>query len=467
MAGFADRPRLRPILRAPMTYHTPCEIRSVFVGSTVKDLHSHRTNVHDALTNIPVAAFLSEEHWVVPFCDIEAECQNRLAAADGYLGIFAHWHGWVPDGQDRSITALEFKWAFRRWGQQALSHMAVFMPEDGCEEDRNLRRAADELLAKFPDIDSRDLHCYRHKEFLKEVTTLGRVINQFRSITHLREGAISVVGRWQKEIWKAIATAANPSESVWTNVELGRLGRWDQNEQFKKLVAKSELLIDVPALGVVLSGPRNHGHGACLEYLSSEQRGKFGRHRAVSPPGDSYDVPALVRQIASCLELPGDFGAVAELAVAIAPLLEKNRLFLILEQIFKLNGGLQVFQEQFWAPLVKDLAAQASRSGKSKKLVMMVTDVSDTKPKIGVSSQAALRQRQLDPNGLITLPRLKPITDSDIGRWLDEVGCPDDDDVRDNAVKVALTGDDGQPDGTPALVYQRLAKLDLPTDEDS
>lgn len=453
-----------------MMGHTPRQIRTVFVGSTVKDLGEHRDNVHNALMKKGVAAFLNEEHWNVSFRSVETECRDRLAASDGYLGIFAHWHGWVPEGQDRSITALEFEWAFARWGEKALCHMAVFMPEDGCDEDRKLCIIADKLhLDEFSDNLSRNKHRRRHEEFLRDVCQYGRAINRFDSIPDLRERAIIVVSQWREEVLEASrnSSSPHPPATLWSNIDLGRLGRWKQKECLIPLINRFGPMTEMPAFCVVISGPSGHGHDVCLEYLVSAQAAKLGRVRAVTPPGDRYDVPALVRQMANCLELPGNVGTVAELAAAVAPLLENNRLVLTLERLFSLNGGLAVFQERFWAPFVEALTAETRRYRKPKKMIMFVTDVGVTEPEIGISCEDALHRVHVDPTRPITLPRLTPIVDSDVRRWLAEVGCADDDDVRDNAVKVALTGDDGQPDGTPALVYLRLAKLDLPIDEDS
>lgn len=87
---------------------------SVFVSSTCKDMEAYRRAVEDAVIHkAQVACFLSEE-WTGGYDDTVQKCKDRVLASFGFLLLLGHTYGWIPAGE-KSITQLEFEWAFGRW----------------------------------------------------------------------------------------------------------------------------------------------------------------------------------------------------------------------------------------------------------------------------------------------------------------------------------------------------------------
>ena len=106
----------------------PDPVRELFVGSTSKDLNTYRLGVSDALfKRVQVRAHLSED-WDTDHVPTVDECRRRLERCDGYLGLFAYYYGWIPDGCQESITHLEYRWAMDKWGKQRPARLAIFMP---------------------------------------------------------------------------------------------------------------------------------------------------------------------------------------------------------------------------------------------------------------------------------------------------------------------------------------------------
>jgi tetratricopeptide (TPR) repeat protein len=87
------------------------------ISSTALDLPEHRQHVMDACQRMGVTPIMMEH---LPASDDPAlqaavnKSLDMVNEADIYIGIFAHRYGWVPDGQDISITEMEFNRAVAR-----------------------------------------------------------------------------------------------------------------------------------------------------------------------------------------------------------------------------------------------------------------------------------------------------------------------------------------------------------------
>lgn len=80
---------------------------TVFISSTSIDLPEHRRKVTAAILELGLYSD-GMEHWPAADCDSLALCLGKVDEADLFVGIYAHRYGWVPPGQERSITELEY-----------------------------------------------------------------------------------------------------------------------------------------------------------------------------------------------------------------------------------------------------------------------------------------------------------------------------------------------------------------------
>ena len=83
-------------------------VRRVMISSTALDLPDHRKQARDACERMSMFPLVMEQ---MPASPAEALAVSRefVDRADFYLGIFAFRYGFVPEGQDKSITELEGK----------------------------------------------------------------------------------------------------------------------------------------------------------------------------------------------------------------------------------------------------------------------------------------------------------------------------------------------------------------------
>jgi hypothetical protein len=97
----------------------------VFISSTSVDLQEHRQAVSDVIRrageyDIDMRYFGSRPDNPV------AVCREAIEEADVLIGIYAWRYGWIPDGETRSITEMEFDYA-RSLGKDCLCY---FVNED-------------------------------------------------------------------------------------------------------------------------------------------------------------------------------------------------------------------------------------------------------------------------------------------------------------------------------------------------
>ena len=84
------------------------------ISSTARDLPEHRKQVRLACERAGFEPREMMEH--LPALDTDAvdASLDMVDQADVYIGIFAYRYGWVPDGQDRSITEMEYNSAVEK-----------------------------------------------------------------------------------------------------------------------------------------------------------------------------------------------------------------------------------------------------------------------------------------------------------------------------------------------------------------
>ncbi|MEO1699877.1 MAG: SUMF1/EgtB/PvdO family nonheme iron enzyme [Planctomycetota bacterium] len=87
--------------------------RRIFLSSTYADNAERREEILDAIQRAgcePIAM----EHWTSTERRVQDECLARLDEADAVVCILAWRYGWRPDGEERSITEIEFDEAVAR-----------------------------------------------------------------------------------------------------------------------------------------------------------------------------------------------------------------------------------------------------------------------------------------------------------------------------------------------------------------
>lgn len=87
--------------------------KTVFISSTAIDLPEHREKVTQACLErncFPEGM----ERWPAVDADSLSLCLSKVDEADVFVGIYAHRYGWVPPGETKSITELEYDRAVAR-----------------------------------------------------------------------------------------------------------------------------------------------------------------------------------------------------------------------------------------------------------------------------------------------------------------------------------------------------------------
>jgi len=101
------------------------EIRKVVVSSTVLDLPVHREKVRDACLKLRLFPLMME-HLPATSGDAIRESRRLVNEANIYVGVFAHRYGFVPEGQEISITEMEYNLARER----GIDRLSFVMADD-------------------------------------------------------------------------------------------------------------------------------------------------------------------------------------------------------------------------------------------------------------------------------------------------------------------------------------------------
>jgi tetratricopeptide (TPR) repeat protein len=111
----------------------PIKRRSIFVSSTHRDLIAHRQQVSDTLLRLGLFPVAMEQFGAQGGGDATSVSTEKVAEAEVYLGIFAWCYGYIPPGENRSVTHLEFLEA-RRLGRPCY----LFLAQHDTEADEIL-----------------------------------------------------------------------------------------------------------------------------------------------------------------------------------------------------------------------------------------------------------------------------------------------------------------------------------------
>lgn len=83
-------------------------VKSVFISSTSMDLEAHRDVVRDAILSLDMRPIDMKYFGSRPGNALDVSL-DQVHQADIFIGIIAHRYGYIPDGQSKSITELEYE----------------------------------------------------------------------------------------------------------------------------------------------------------------------------------------------------------------------------------------------------------------------------------------------------------------------------------------------------------------------
>lgn len=452
-------------------------VSKVFLSSTIEDYKSLRAEVHDAARKAETYCWLSEET-TTTYESVEDYCRRMLLGSQGYILLLGHWYGSVPPQekskrgpQGRSITHLEFGWAFERWRDRPGQTMAVLMPELGSPLDRTLLRRAQEILRERH-LDE-VAHAASLEAFRNEVSGVNvkwRYIAPFDTVPTLREQVIVACNRFREGLLihaplvGSGAPAAGFAASDIGNAELGLLGRTRHVEEMKRAISDLEAG-SFPALAVLVHGDRDAGHMVFLSHLFAEVLGPYKPRERRNEWANAFaGLEALCAWFARSLGLGPGSDTPEGVAERCLPKLGQQPLALLLDRVGKFGGGIGAFHAQFWRPFCGRLQ-QLWHPGLHRVLAILTTYSADT-----AAWQALARDTAddaaapTDGSLLWPLPRLTPFTAAHFPRWFDAVGVVADATQRAALVRRLLGGEEGENDPLPLHVLDRLrAELDAGT----
>ena len=143
-------------------------MKKVYVSSTFKDLEEHRAAVALALRKMGYLVRCMEEYTATDE-RTDVRCKEDVATCDFYVGILAQRYGWIPPGEQRSITEIEYRQART---QREHTRCLIFLLQDGATwplswVDALHDKTAAEMLAAFKsELVGESTHTFRTAEDL-------------------------------------------------------------------------------------------------------------------------------------------------------------------------------------------------------------------------------------------------------------------------------------------------------------
>jgi len=105
----------------------------IFISSTMTDLQAERQAVEQAIADLRLEAVRAETLGSQPMSSRQA-CLEMARQCDIYLGIYGARYGWVPPGDQVSVTEMEFQEARKR-GKDILVYIKEVPQREKSQED--------------------------------------------------------------------------------------------------------------------------------------------------------------------------------------------------------------------------------------------------------------------------------------------------------------------------------------------
>ncbi len=214
------------------------------ISSTALDLPRHRELAHKACLEAGVFPIGMEQLPARDATGIAASLE-MVDQADIYIGVYAFRYGWVPDGQDVSITEMEFDRAVARKAESKLREIFVFAAHKKhafTADDIEADKVAQEKLRKF-----------------KARAAEGRMRKEFESAEELHRLVLHALNEFKSRQQRTVdaATDARPARTSTPN-NLPRLQSFFGREaELEKI--REALDPDNRTWGALIDGPGGMG----------------------------------------------------------------------------------------------------------------------------------------------------------------------------------------------------------------
>jgi hypothetical protein len=432
------------------------EVREIFLSATVRDLDHERYPcrglARSSLERAEIAVFV-QEHWATPFADVVDECRRRVTACNGYLALLGYRYGWVPNGQERSITHLEFETACERWNRLSRPPMWVFLPERESEAAHELELVANTVLRE--EFGDDEAQCAASKQrqatFRDEIASRRRIFQTFKNLVELGQRVGTAVLLYNNRIGRSAPEHGLPARARIPDGELGAIGRGEQIAALKRL-RRQFVVSSEPGICFVVHGGELSGQQELLEHLAGSVWWKSGKPPALGR-AFSDDLQALGEWMAS--EIGKNLGEPSNLAVLLARACEDRPLVFLVRSLGA--ASLEKFHGGFWLPLQHSLRSGVAAGRKLAGVILVVAHyepLNEPPPAFVQTAGPEPELSNIDCSRLVALPCCRDMEEADIAEWLEDLDVADE---RANAVAqsvVRLKND--QTDGTPVHVFRRI-----------
>jgi len=411
---------------------------SIFVSATCKDIEDDlRPAVLDAITFAKVEP-VSMESWEADYINAVELCRAKLTVdATHYLGVFGYWRGWVPDGQPRSITEIEYDIALIE-----RSHaMAIFIPNETSRIGVALRRRVDEVLGQAKAETEAQL------KFISRVLAHGAV-EQFDSEAQLALRVQRKAVSWSQGGLRGIARAT-PSSAGRRPGEgsFAMLGFDRHVVAFRNIMGALALGDGPQAACFLIRGPSAYGHKHLARRLEqnvpvTNDMSLLRVSAGIAPAWRQAGAAPLISVLSTDLGADPAAQSPEQLAEQLKRLLESRPVVLHISALQRYAGAVRGFADSFWKPIVNALGVTA------QPLICLASIESAA---LDAESEAALHDdaNVPGPADVFGLPPLTEFTAAELAVWLRSWTTADK--ARDIAGTLIA-----ETNGVPFLLYSKL-----------
>lgn len=298
----------------------------VYLSSTLSDLSSERQAVKEVLGSecVVVESYTADER------SVRESCLADVAGCELYIGIIGRRYGHIPDGENRSITELEYHQAVAR-GIPTL----VFIKDD------------DEIRRKFDDAVSGENPPQLIEAFRQQIASRAAV---FKTAEDLKVQVLKAYGRFSNRLTipKRIEGEPYPGLRAFRPEESDRFfGRDVEIEDLiERLLARNDRFIAV--IGPSGSGKSSLVYAGLIPALSQSHAGGMRWQSVSFSPRELGDDPFLPLAAALNKAFPGCGWRVPDLSQRLRN--DPANIAMIAEEALQPQGAnaqLLLFADQF------------------------------------------------------------------------------------------------------------------------
>jgi len=152
----------------------------IYISSTYNDLKDYRKSVYNALLKLDGVEVVAMEKYVATDKRPVDKCLFDVSNCDVYIGIFAWRYGYIPNGQNKSITELEYQKA-----EQTNKTKLIFMLKDNAEWPSNYKEQSSKKINRLrTKLENNHIVSYfqTKDELSKEVlTAISNILHKVRN----------------------------------------------------------------------------------------------------------------------------------------------------------------------------------------------------------------------------------------------------------------------------------------------